>query len=263
MVTRVSRCPQVPNQRQTPPRESPNRRKTTSCRGTPPHPTSAEGKLLSAATCHLAEPSCDPAGQRDGCGRGDERDSPWMLGGFLFRAIFSLVPSPRPAARSLLRSAASGARPPGFRELFVAAMACARRRRPGCALGSARLCCAGAAAPPLPAASPPHALRWPRWPSLLCGASAGGRSAGSSERQPSAHLPRLRARPPHAPSSPHAEPSVPWAPLAPGKAPLSSNSRLGLGTAETFHSARDRRKLVKQAPARHSCLPRAPWSSAN
>lgn len=82
-----------------------------------------------------------------------------MLGGFLFRAILSLVPSPWPAASCAAQPLEL--RPPGFRELFVAAMACARQRRPGCALGSARLCCAGAAAPPLPAASP-HTLRW-RW----------------------------------------------------------------------------------------------------
>lgn len=65
---------------------------------------------------------------------------------------------------------------------------------------------------------PPHALRRPRWPPLLCGASAEGRSAGSPERLPTSSIPRppspcvpLPTRPPpHAPSPPSRGRRRPW-----------------------------------------------------
>lgn len=120
--------------------------------------------------------------------------------------------------------------------------------------------------------SRPSAARCQPAPRTRCGDRGGplccaaplleGAAPGSSERQPSAHLLRLLARPPHVPSSPRAQPSVPWAPLAPERRPRPAT--VGRVWEQQGHSIRrDRRKLMEQAPIWHSCLPGAPWSPAN
>lgn len=83
---------QVPNLRQTPSQESPRLRKTTLCRSSPPHPIPCKRQTLARSYLPLGQAWLRYRWQRHGYGGGD---SPWLLGGFLFRAIFSLVPSPR------------------------------------------------------------------------------------------------------------------------------------------------------------------------
>lgn len=131
-------------------------------------------------------------------------------------------------------------------------------------LGSARLGSAARAQPPLRCPLPaPRTRCGGRGGPLCCAAPLlEGAAPGSSERQPSAHLLRLLARPPHVPSSPRAQPSVPWAPLAPERRPRPAT--VGRVWEQQGHSIRrDWRKLMEQAPIWHSCLPGAPWSPAN
>lgn len=101
-----------------------------------------------------------------------------------------------------------------------------------------------------PPNSPPLALRWPRWPTVLCGASAGGRSARSLT-----HLSRLCARLPHAPTR-HAP-----SPLSRGcRQPRDGALVQGQAVAAEDSSQRNSRRLMERGPLRQYCFPRAPGS---
>lgn len=86
---------QVPNLRQTPSQESSRLRGTTLCRSFPPHPIPCKRQTLARSYLPLGQARLRYRWQRHGYGGEDEGHLPWLLGGFLFRAIFSLVPSPR------------------------------------------------------------------------------------------------------------------------------------------------------------------------
>lgn len=86
---------QVPNRRQTPSQESPKQRETTLCRRFSPQPIPCRRQTLARCYLPLGQARLRYRRRRRRYGGGDEKDSPWLLGGFLFRAILSLVPSPR------------------------------------------------------------------------------------------------------------------------------------------------------------------------
>lgn len=186
-----------------------------------PNPLPCRRQTLARCYLPLGQARLRYRWRRRGYGGGDEGGLTLTAGGLSLLGHPQSGPFPPGLPRRASRSAQPlELPPPGLSELFVAVMAYARRRRSGCALHSTRLCCAGAVAPPLPAARPtparsavatvaPSAVRRPCW-------------RAPPECQPSAHLPRLRARPPHASPSPRAEPSVPRAPP-----PLAQHPRPG------------------------------------
>lgn len=178
------------------------------------------GRTLPAGASHLAAGGPPGArGMRRGAGQGH---SPWVLGGFLFLAIFGPAPPPDPRARVLWLPRGSASWTPGFRascrrraglsELFVAVTASARRPwRPGLRVGAARL-----------PASPPIAR--PRMPPAAVHPRGWRGQRGSPERPPRADLP-LPAR---ALPTPHpAVPSEPPAPIPPGTAPSACSRGWG------------------------------------
>lgn len=180
-----------------------------------------------------------------------ERNSPLMLGGFLFLAIFCLLPSSRPPKHFLRLPPSSGSRRRGFQassrrgsqlsKLFVAVMASARQRRrrqrrlqPGCEHCSAPLGWGGHRRPSILRRA---ALRDSRSSCCgLCGCGGGSGcscaalAAGGAALGPSSARPALTSPfpTPSLPSSPTlGVPSEPPAPIQPATAPSSGSRLLG------------------------------------
>lgn len=88
-----------------------------------PAPSPAEGKLLPAATCHLADPGCDTDGTDMDMEVRTRGTHPGCLGAFSSgpSSVWSLPPGP--PRRTSYASQPRELPPPGLSELFVAVMA--------------------------------------------------------------------------------------------------------------------------------------------